>query len=85
MNIDVDFILDEHNIDADLMEHNASIADSMGQVVVVSERDHANLKNRDAEDQHPIKAITKLSQELNNRVHIDSVISALDINKITEG
>ena len=85
MNIDVDFILDEHNIDADLMEHNASIADSMGQVVVVSERDHANLKNRDAEDQHPIKAITNLSQELNNRVNIDSVISALDIIKIMEG
>ena len=85
MNIDVDFILDEHNIDADLMEHDASIADSMGQVVVVSDRDHANLKNRDAEDQHPIKSITNLSQELHNRVHIDSVISALDINEITEG
>lgn len=85
MNIDVDFSLDALNLDADLQEHDASITDTMVPVVVVSERDHANLKNRDAEDQHPIKAITKLEQELNNRVTTDSVISALDIIKIMEG
>lgn len=85
MNIDVDFSLDALNLDADLQEHDASFNDTMDQVVVITERDHANLKNRDAEDQHPIKAITKLAQELNNRVTTDSVISALDIIRIMEG
>lgn len=35
--------------------------------VVVGNSDHAALINRDADDQHPIKAITKLKETLEER------------------
>jgi len=47
--------------------------------------DHAALTGRDQPDQHPIQAVTKLSQELDMRVRSDNVITALDIIKIWEG
>lgn len=46
--------------------------------------DHAQLTGRDAEDQHPIGAITQLRQELNSRIPIGSEISALDIINMME-
>ena len=47
--------------------------------------DHSRLAGRDAEDQHPISAITQLSKELSNRMQIGDTISALDIIKMMEG
>ena len=86
MNIDVEFNIDGLNVDAVLKEENLELSAPLSDVVVIpAETDHAKLKNRDAEDQHPIKAIAKFTQELNNRVNIDSVISALDIIHIMEG
>lgn len=43
---------------------------------------HGELALRDAEDQHPIRAITDLSRELNACVKTGNVITALDITKM---
>lgn len=41
--------------------------------------DHRKLTNRDAEEQHPIQAITNLDKELSARVKTANVITAMDI------
>lgn len=47
--------------------------------------EHSQLYGRDAPDQHPISAITKLEQELSNRVTAGDEITAMDIISILEG
>lgn len=44
--------------------------------------DHRALVRRDAEDQHPIRAITGLKQELSKRISGDDALSVVDIIKI---
>lgn len=46
--------------------------------------DHRNLSNRDAEDQHPIGAITNLGRELSKRLTEDNAMSVVDIIKVME-
>lgn len=46
---------------------------------------HGDLSGREAADQHPIEAITDLSNELKTCVKNYDTISALDIIKLTEG
>ena len=48
----------------------------------VLEKNHANLYNRDLPDQHPIEAITKLPQELENRVSYGDTLSNSEIEAI---
>lgn len=83
--MDVAFQETDLSIRADLMEEDMEFEHTFSGSIIVPETDHAKLKNRDAEDQHPIRAITRLEQELRNRVTTDSVISALDIINIMEG
>ena len=45
---------------------------------------HSRLTGRDAENQHPISAITQLANELNSRLTTSSTITALDIIKMME-
>lgn len=47
--------------------------------------DHSALLHLDAEDQHPIQAITGLERELSKRLAADDAMSAVDIIKIMEG
>lgn len=44
--------------------------------------DHAQLINRDAEDQHPITAITNLGTELSKRVTTSSALTNLEIESL---
>lgn len=46
--------------------------------------DHRELANRDAEEQHPIGAITGLERELSKRLTEDNAMSVVDIIKIME-
>lgn len=46
--------------------------------------DHRELANRDAEEQHPIRAIAGLERELSKRLTEDSAMSVVDIIKIME-
>lgn len=53
------------NINVEFNEPNSFGADlGLGAVIATGSGDHTKLKNRDAEDQHPIKAITKLQETL---------------------
>lgn len=45
---------------------------------------HTELPGRDQPEQHPIGAITKLSQELDAKVNADDALTAIDIIKIME-
>lgn len=47
--------------------------------VVTADMDHATAKNRELPDQHPISAISDLSEELDERVEITSTIPDSDI------
>lgn len=47
--------------------------------------DHRELSNRDAENQHPIGAITGLDRELSKRVSEDDALNVVEIIKIMEG
>lgn len=51
-------------------------------ITIPAESDHAKLKNRDAEDQHPIGAITGLRNELDSKQSINAVLTNMDIEKI---
>ena len=55
-----------------------------GQPSVGEVSDHSRLTGRDADNQHPIGAITQLSNELNSRLTVSSTITALDIIKMME-
>lgn len=50
---------------------------TMDRIVEIVTSDHRKLQNRDAEDQHPIGAITNLAAEL--QVRTDAPISNLEI------
>lgn len=47
-----------------------------GVVTVPTESDHAKLANRDAPDQHPIEAISGLTQELSDRPEGQAITNA---------
>ena len=66
-------------------EEDATFDTEWDQVVEVASKDHRQLTNRDANDQHPISAITKLADELNGKVESTDTISNLDILKIIGG
>lgn len=51
---------------------------------VPSESDHAKLTNRDAPDQHPIEAITRLQTELDSKLAGGGFLSNLEIQKILD-
>lgn len=56
------------NISVQFNENGGFNADlGIGSAVVVGIDDHTKLRNRDAEDQHPISAITKLKATLDSR------------------
>lgn len=56
------------NISIQFNESGGFNADlGIGSAVVVGIDDHTKLKNRDAEDQHPISAITKLKSTLDSK------------------
>lgn len=46
---------------------------------VITTDDHSQLSNRDLPEQHPISAISDLSEELDERVEITSTIPDSDI------
>ena len=54
----------------------------MTQIVEVVTSDHRDLLHRDAEDQHPIEAITNLDTQLQNRVVSGDSLTNEDIESI---
>lgn len=56
----------------------------MDSVVEVATEDHTKLKNRDAENQHPIKAITNLEETLGGKMDTIGFLSNLEIQAILE-
>lgn len=53
----------------------------VGEITIISENDHTRLINRDSNNQHPISAVTNLTNELNTRpseVISDSFINLLN-------
>lgn len=48
------------------------------------QKDHRDLTNRDTEEQHPIEAITGLSDRLNKTMTTDNALSVSEILKIME-
>ena len=57
----------------------------MDQTVEITTSDHEKLKNRDKEDQHPIKAITNLSTELNKKMAETNAITNMEIEQLIGG
>lgn len=54
----------------------------MTQIVEVVTSDHRDLLHRDAENQHPIEAITNLDTQLQNRVVSGDTLTNEDIESI---
>ena len=57
----------------------------MTQIVEVVTTDHRDLLHRDAENQHPIEAITNLDTQLQNRVVSGDTLTNEDIESIIGG
>ncbi len=57
----------------------------MTQIVEVVTSDHRDLLHRDAENQHPIEAITNLDTQLQNRVVSGDTLTNEDIESIIGG
>ena len=68
----------------DSFEADETFETEMDEVVEVVTSDHAKLTNRDAEDQHPIKAITNLNQTLERKLESAGFLSNLEIQAILE-
>ena len=66
------------------MDPDAGAYRDSGQPSVGEVSAHSRLTGRDAENQHPISAITQLANELNSRLTTSSTITALDIIKMME-
>lgn len=47
--------------------------------------DHRRLSNRDAEDQHPMSAITGLMRELDNKMEDEPALTNLEIAALLDG
>lgn len=65
-------------------EADETFETEMDEVVEVVTSDHTKLTNRDAEDQHPIKAITNLNQTLERKLESTGFLSNLEIQAILE-
>lgn len=59
--------------------------DGFDSVIRVPERDHSKLENRDAEDAHPIKAITNLQFELTQKMNAHDALTNIEILEILGG
>lgn len=66
------------------MANSANMVATMtgGGVSIIGESDHTKLKNRDALDQHPIEAITNLSDRLEKIDGSVGVLTNADIDAI---
>lgn len=65
-------------------EGDESFDTEMDQVVEVTTSDHRKLTNRDAEDQHPIKAITSLEKTLESKLDSSGFLSNMEIQAILD-
>lgn len=66
----------------DCCERDPCGGDGFDSVIRVPDRDHNRLENRDMENQHPIKAITNLKYELDNKMGTHDALSNLEILEI---
>lgn len=60
-------------------------AEFEGAIPVSSVSDHSVLINRDLPDQHPMKAITNLDNELGKKLEGEGALSNQEIYQIMEG
>lgn len=65
-------------------EADETFQTEMEEVVEVVTSDHTKLTNRDAADQHPIKAITNLENSLERKLESAGFLSNLEIQAILE-
>lgn len=66
-----------------MFQNELPLGEAFSEVITVpAESNHANLRNRDAEDQHPIGAITGLRQELDSKQSAGAVLTNMDIERI---
>ena len=83
MKIDVAFQKNNMEIATEFQDYELHLGETFSEVITIpTETDHANLKNRDADDQHPIGAITGLRNELDAKQSRDAVLTNMDIEKI---
>lgn len=83
MKIDVAFQRNNTEIDTTFHDNELHLGETFSEVITIPlENDHANLKNRDADDQHPIAAITGLRNELDVKQSINAVLTNMDIENI---
>jgi len=54
-------------------------------VMRVTTNNHADLKNRDAPDQHPIRAITDLEKQLSKKIGTEDFLSNTEIEELLGG
>lgn len=64
------------------MSGDANFNADFGTITNVSVSDHNKLTNRDADNQHPIKAITGLRTELNDKMKSSDVLTNMEIQAI---
>lgn len=88
MNFDVKFeeINSSFNTDFSILDQSFdSDFGTLQEVMVGGTTDHAELLNRDADNQHPISAITDLENELDSKLENVPVMSNQDIENILKG
>lgn len=68
--------------DAELSETSTNPVQNKVITEALNNIDHSKLTNRDADDQHPIKAITGLATKLDSKVEEIPAMSNLDIERI---
>ena len=64
----VTFSESQQSFDAKFSQSNESFETAFADVLIAPTLDHSRLRNRDLDDQHPIKAITGLQSILNTKV-----------------
>lgn len=82
MKFDVQFTINENEIDSivDLNDNELNTStDFERNVVATGTHDHNKLYNREAENAHPINAITGLQEELDDKITSSNVLTTKEI------
>jgi len=74
--------LEEETFQPHISDGEETFKTELQETTEVVTSDHDKLVNRDKENQHPIKAITDLSRELNGRLQVDSSITNEEIEQM---
>ena len=74
----------ENEVTADvaLLKYSQNFKAGFTPTTEVTTDDHSKLKNRDQSDQHPIRAVTDLERQLNNRPTFADAITNTEIEEM---